>query len=210
MVDGFGVRSYHWLSLVKSQRWRLAAVGGAGPGGSKSWSPIVTESASLTPGEIPVGWIHWTHVGQVSVDHHGDLVFPPVRQVPGIDRFTISDGPEPVAEYIGQAAVSLVTRFGLYRSRGKKPSLPLANKTTSRNARHLLDALASGRSVSVALVDDHVTAPDGEAKMIDLADKALRDGLEKKLIAWLCTTGAEVLNRDFNPSRGGAAATERH
>ena len=169
----------------------------------------MSESAPLTPGEIPVSWIHWTHVGQVSVDHNGDLVFPPVRPVPGIYRFTISDGPEPVAEYIGQAAVSLVTRFGLYRSRGKKPSLPLANKTTSRNARHLLDALASGHSVSVALVDDHVTAPDGQMKMIDLADKTLRDGLEKKLIAWLCTTGAEVLNRDFNPGWGGAAEPPR-
>ena len=148
-------------------------------------------------------------MGQVSVDHGGDLVFPPVRPVPGIYRFTISDGPEPVAEYIGQAAVSLVTRFGLYRSRGKKPSLPLASKTTSRNARHLLDALASGHSVSVALVDEHVTAPDGQVKMFDLADKTLRDGLERKLIAWLCTTGAEVLNRDFNPSWGGAAGKPR-
>jgi hypothetical protein len=170
----------------------------------------VSESAQLTPREIPVSWIRWTHVGQVSVDHSGDLVFPSVRPVPGIYRFTISDGPETVAEYIGQAAVNLVTRFGLYRSRGKKPSLPLASKTTSRNAWHLLDALASGRSVSVALVDDHVTAPDGQMKMIDLADKTLRDGLEKKLIAWLCTTGAEVLNRDFNPGRGGAAGNPGH
>lgn len=114
-----------------------------------------------------------------------------------------------MAEYIGQAAVSLVRRFGLYRSRGKRPSLPLANKTTSRNARHLLDALASGRSVSVALVDDHVTAPDGQMKMINLADEALRDGLEKKLIAWLCTTGVDVLNRDFNPGRRGVAEKPR-
>jgi hypothetical protein len=169
----------------------------------------VSESAQLTPGEIPVGWIRWAHVGQVSVDADGDLVFPSVRPVPGIYRFTISDGPETVAEYVGQAAVSLVKRFGLYRSRGKKPSLPLANKTTSRNARHLLDALASGRSVSVALVDDHVTAPDGQMKMIDLADKALRDGLEKKLIAWLCTAGVEVLNRDFNPGKGRVAEKSR-
>jgi hypothetical protein len=36
---------------------------------------------------------------------------------------------------------------------------------------------ASGRSVSVAVVDDHVTAPDGQVKMIDLADKTPRDGL---------------------------------
>ena len=35
--------------------------------------------------------------------------------------------------------------------------------------------------MSVALVDDHVIAPDGQMVMIDLADEALRDGLEKKL-----------------------------
>ena len=90
----------------------------------------MSESAQLTSAEIPVGWIRWTRVGEVSVDHGGHLVFPSVQPVPGIYRFTISDGPETVAEYIGQAAVSLVTRFGLYRSRGKKPSLPLASKTT--------------------------------------------------------------------------------
>jgi hypothetical protein len=200
-----GVRSYHWLSLTMGLRWRLACVGGAGPDGSESWSPIVSESDPLLPGEIPIDWIRWTPVGPVSVDQAGDLVFPSVDPVPGIYRFTISDGSETCAEYIGQAAVSLVTRFGLYRSRGKKPSLPLASKTTSRNARHLLDALAAGRSVSVALVDDHVTAPDGQVVVIDLADKALRGGLEKKLIAWLCTTGTEVLNRDFNPGWRGAA-----
>src|SRR6185437_16565815 len=186
-------------AMASRRRWR------AGPVGSESWSPIVAESAQLTPGEIPVGWIRWVQVGQVSVSLDGDLVFPAVRPIPGIYRFTISDGTDTVAEYIGQAAVSLVTRFGLYRSRGKKPSLPLASNTTSRNARHLLDALAAGRSVSVALVDDHATAPDGQVVMIDLADKAVRSGLEKKLIAWLSTTGADVLNRDFNPGWEGAA-----
>jgi hypothetical protein len=163
----------------------------------------VSEPAQHTPAEIPAGGIRWRHVGQVRRDQAGDLVFPPVPPVPGIYRFTIKDGSETAAEYIGQAAVSLVTRFGLYRSRGKKPSLPLATKTTSRNARHLLDALAAGRSVSVALVDEHATAPDGQIVMIDLADKALRGGLEKKLIASLCSTGAVVLNRDANPGWRG-------
>jgi hypothetical protein len=190
-------------------RWRLAVADRCGTGRLGVWSPLVSESAQLTPGEIPVGWIRWMQVGQVSVDRGGDLVFPSVRPVPGIYRFTISDGPETVAEYIGQAAVSLVTRFGLYRSRGKKPSLPLASKTTSRNARHLLDALAAGRSVSVALVDDHVLAPDGQIVVIDLADEAVRGGLEKKLITWLCTTGAEVLNRDFNTGWEGGAGKPR-
>jgi hypothetical protein len=158
----------------------------------------VSKPAQQT-GEIPAGWICWRDIGQISVDHGGDLLFPPVHAVPGIYRFTIKDGHDVVAGYIGQAAVSLVARFGLYRSRGKKPSLPLANKTTSRNARYLLDALTAGHSVIVSLADDHATAPDGQIVVIDLADKTQRDGLEKKLIASLCSTGVEVLNRDSNP-----------
>lgn len=104
----------------------------------------MSTSICWLPGEIQAGWIRWTHAGQVGVDDAGDLVFPPVDPVPGIYRFTIGGGQGPVTEYIGQAAVSLVMRFGLYRSRGRKPSLPLAGKTTSRNARYLLDALAAG------------------------------------------------------------------
>ena len=92
----------------------------------------MSESTQPAPAEVPIDWIRWRQVGQISVDHGGDLVFPSVHPVPGIYRFTITDGPEIAAEYIGQAAVSLATRFGLYRSRGKKPSLPLADKTTSR------------------------------------------------------------------------------
>ncbi len=99
-----------------------------------------------------------------------------------------------VAEYIGQA-VNLVKRFSLYRSRGRKPSLPLAKKTTSRNARKLLDALRAGQVVTVALVDDRTITPDGQVMLIDLADKALRDELEKMLIEKLRGTGIEVLNR---------------
>jgi len=53
--------------------------------------------------------------------------------------------------------------------------------------------------VSVAVVDDHAAAPYGQVIMIDLANTALRRGLEKKLIARLCTTGVDVLNRDGNP-----------
>jgi hypothetical protein len=41
--------------------------------------------------------------------------------------------------------------------------------------------------------------PIGQTVLIDLADKALRAGIEKKLIAWLCSTGVEVFNRDGNP-----------
>jgi ribosomal protein S19E (S16A) len=129
------------------------------------------------------------------MDDAGDLVFPSVPAVPGIYRFTIKDGSGIVAEYIGQAAVSLVQRFGGYRSRGRKPALPLEKKTTSRNARKILDALRAGRVVGVAIVDDRAVTPDGQVIVVDLADKALRDELEKILIERLRGTGVEVLNR---------------
>jgi hypothetical protein len=41
---------------------------------------------------------------------------------------------------------------------------------------------------------------------IDFADKALGDGLEKKLIAWLCTTGVEVLQPRQQPRLGKSGA----
>ena len=59
------------------------------------------------------------------------------------------------------------------------------------------------------MVDDHATAPDGQMVLIDLADKALRCELEKKLIAWLCSTGVEVLNRNSNPGWQGGTRTPR-
>lgn len=139
-------------------------------------------------------WVQWKSIGHVTSDDADDLVFPPVRPAPAIYRFTIKDGPKVVAEYIGQA-VNLVKRFSLYRSRGRKPSLPLAKKTTSRNARKLLDALRAGQVVTVAQVDDRTITPDGQVMLIDLADKALRDELEKMLIEKLRGTGIEVLNR---------------
>jgi hypothetical protein len=146
---------------------------------------------------IRAEWIRWKPVGLITMDDAGDLVFPSVPAVPGVYRFTIKEGAEAeiVAEYVGQAAVSLVQRFSGYRSRGRKPALPLEKKTTSRNARKIIDALLSGQVVSVAIVDDRAVAPDGQVVVVNLADKALRDKLEKDLIEWARGTGAEVLNR---------------
>jgi hypothetical protein len=159
----------------------------------------VSGAAPGTLAEIPAGLIRWVPAGQVVRDHAGDLKFPPVRPVPGIYRFTVEDQSRVVAEYVGQAVTSVARRFALYRSRGRKPSLPLDRKTTSRNARYLLDALAEGYSVSVALPDDRLTRPGGQVLAIDLADKEVRDELEKELIEWLCATGVKVLNRRFTP-----------
>ena len=162
----------------------------------------MSESAQQAAAEIPIDWIRWIPAGQVTVDGPDGLAFPSVPPIPGIYRFTIKDGGEDVAGYIGQAKVSFVTRFKGYRGRGKNPLLPLERHTTSRNARCFLKALAAGRSVSVALLDDHATAPDGQVIMINLADNAIRGVLEGKLIACLCSTGIKVLNRNHNPTWG--------
>ena len=159
----------------------------------------MSEPVEQTPTEVPVGWIRWKHVGQVRLDQAGYLDFPHVDAAPGIYRFTIEDGTTDVAQYIGQAASSLRTRFGLYRSRGRRPALPLARKTTSRNARFLRDALVDGHTVRVDLVDDHAAGPDGQTAVIDLADKTLRSRLEGELILQACQTGSKILNRDGNP-----------
>jgi hypothetical protein len=159
----------------------------------------MSESAEQAFFEIPVDWIRWKRAGQVQLDHSGYLAFPRVDAVPGIYRFTIEDGTTDVAQYVGQAARSLRTRFSLYRSRGKRPALPLERKTTSRNARYLLDALAAARTVWVDLVDDQATGPDGQVLVINFADKTLRSKLEKRLIVQACQTDSRVLNRGGNP-----------
>lgn len=156
--------------------------------------------AVVSPADMPAEWIQWIPVGPVSLDRNGDLAFPPVPPVPGIYRFTVKDGRRVVAEYIGVAKASLLTRFRLYRSRGRNPALPLDRKTTSRNARYLLDALKAGQSVRVALVADVAISPDGQAVPIDLADNVVRRVLERKLITALCAPGVDVLNRHGNPS----------
>jgi hypothetical protein len=134
------------------------------------------------------------------LDQGGDLVFPPVPAEPGIYRFMIHDGTEVIAGYVGQAAKGLATRFGLYRTRGRKPSYPLEKETTSRNALLLIGKLKAGNTVSVSVVDHRVAYADGRELVLDLADKAFRSGLERRLILQLCETGIEVWNRNGNPS----------
>jgi hypothetical protein len=159
----------------------------------------VTHPTTNDLDNIPLGWIRWRPLGQVSMDQGGDLVFPPVTAEPGIYRFIIHDGTKVVAGYIGQAAKSLATRFGLYRTRGRKPSYPLEKKTTSRNALRFIAELQAGSTVSVSVVDHRVAYTDGRELVLDLADKAFRSGLERRLILQLCQTGIEVLNRNGNP-----------
>ena len=52
-VDWSGVRSYHWLSLTRSLRWRLAVVGGAGSDGSESLEPYRERIRSIDAGRDP-------------------------------------------------------------------------------------------------------------------------------------------------------------
>jgi hypothetical protein len=159
----------------------------------------MTKPVNEDPDDIPISWIRWRPVGQLSTDKAGDLVFPPVAAVPGIYCFMIEDGTGVVAGYIGQPAKSLARRFSLYRSRGRRPSYPLEKKTTSRNARRLISELAAGKAVHVELLDECVTCPDGRMYVLDLADKAFRSSLERRLIQKLCKTGIEVLNRSYHP-----------
>ena len=168
----------------------------------RHWSTYCDPSHPTTNDRdnIPIDWIRWRPLGQLGMDQGGDLVFPPVTAEAGIYRFMIHDGTEVIAGYIGQAAKSLATRFGLYRTRGRKPSYPLEKKTTSRNALRLIAELQAGNTVSVAVVDHRVACTDGRELVLDLADKAFRSGLERRLILQLYETGIEVLNRNGNPS----------
>ena len=145
---------------------------------TERWRVVSVDDPLPNPG--------WKRIGQLDTDEHGLLKFPSVPSTPGIYRFTISNGPETVAVYIGQAARSLRTRFALYRSRGKKPSLPLTRKTTSRIAMRFLRALADGHSVSVDLLDAHD---------VELASKPSRDQLEQRLIREAAAAGVPLLNR---------------
>ena len=52
----------------------------------------MTQPAEKHPDALPIGWIRWRPVGQLSRDQDGDLVFPPVAAEPGIYRFMIQDG----------------------------------------------------------------------------------------------------------------------
>ena len=162
-------------------------------------APAMAHPVRSDPDDIPIDWIRWRPVGQLRRDDVGDLVFPPVSAEPGIYRFLIRDDTGVVAGYIGQAAKSLAKRFSLYRTRGRRPSYPLEKKTTSRNALRLIAELQAGHTVSVAVVDDRVTCPDGRDLVLDLANTEFRSSLERRLILQLCETGIEVLNRNGNP-----------
>jgi hypothetical protein len=80
--------------------------------------------------------------------------------------------------------------------RGKKPSLPLERKTTSRIARRLLDAIRADYVVRVELLDDHVVYADGRTGTLDLANKGTRANLKRRLIADLCSRDLDTWNRD--------------
>ena len=171
---------------------------GHAPDGNPDREGVAISTTGVS--ELPVDAFEWVPLGRVTLDASGDLLFPAARAVPGIYRFTITSGSGVVAEYVGQAASSIHKRFRSYRSRGRSPRLPLERMTTSRNARFMVDALAAGRSITVALLKESATSPDGRIVRVDLTAKAVRDGLERRLIAWLCTTGVVVLNRHRSAS----------
>ena len=54
--------------------------------------------------------------------------------------------------------------------------------------------------MSASVVDHRVACADGRELLLDLADKAFRSGLERRLILQLCETGIEAWNRNGNPN----------
>ena len=133
--------------------------------------------------------VDWKPVGQVRAIG-GSLDFPKgAGRVQGIYWFRVSEGDEVVAGYVGQAAglEGFAQRFGFYRYRGNHPALPLAKKTTSRNARKLLDAIEAGKTVDVSVLD----GPELAGRR---GKNPYRDDLEEKLIHQLCRSGVEVWN----------------
>lgn len=160
----------------------------------------MTSTVASDGAPSPIAY-HWNRLGEVVLEKDGQLIFPPAAAVPAIYRFTIFRGRKRPAAYVGEAK-NLTRRFGLYRSRGRKPSLPLSKKTTSRIAHQILRALGTGRTVSVELLDNRITDRVGKAVVLDLADKATRHNVERELIAELCASDVKVLNRNGNPNWG--------
>lgn len=132
--------------------------------------------------------VDWKPTGQVDVIG-GSLVFPRASTAQGIYWFSVSDGPDVIAGYVGQTGRKngLAGRFGNYRNRGNHPAYDKHGNlgTTSRNAQKLISAIKAGRIVDVSVLDD-----------ASLAGKinAWRNELEKTLIGELCASGVEVWN----------------
>ena len=98
----------------ESVRYAASDVGDSGGGpvrtaahGIFTGVPTVAHPTTDDLDNLPISWIRWRPLGQLSLDQGGDLVFPPVTAEPGIYRFMIHDGTEVIAGYIGQAAKSL-------------------------------------------------------------------------------------------------------
>ncbi|HEY3956048.1 MAG TPA: hypothetical protein VGM53_21970 [Streptosporangiaceae bacterium] len=132
----------------------------------------------------------WKYAGDLSQDAEGKLVFPAAAKlhVPGLYRFTISDG----AAYVGQARRSLRRRFRQYRRSSGLPVGP-DRLTTRRNAHTLRDALNEGKTVTVEIAT-------GLASL---------DAAERAEIAALCAAGVPVLNRAHVPAWPVARAGHR-
>jgi hypothetical protein len=137
----------------------------------------------------------WKYAGKVS--RIGDtLVFPPVSSAHGLYWFSVTQGAETIAGYVGKAGGrrGLAQRFGNYKRRAVSPrdqhgkAVPLAARdhqlgATSINARRMLRAIGTGQTVSVFIIDDS-----------SLADKAALHRQEKIMIGQLCRSGVVFWN----------------
>ncbi|WP_131735728.1 GIY-YIG nuclease family protein [Actinomadura roseirufa] len=123
---------------------------------------------------VTVRWT-WCHIGNITVDHNGKLLFPPGTPAePGIYRMLLSRTSRHDA-YIGEAQ-NLRRRFSQYRSPGK-------NQTTNRNLNELLLAeLTQGNEVILEIAANHeaeLSYGPRATETLDLTLKANRTLLER-------------------------------
>lgn len=130
----------------------------------------------------------WKHLGDVTFSEAGGLGFPKAPTAPGLYRMMVRRGNR-LEVYVGEA-VKLRRRFGNYRNPG------LRQKTSIRINALLRDALATGASVSIDIVDqDIVLVVAGIEIPVDLGDKVVRRLAEEAAIVVHGGIDVAMLNR---------------
>lgn len=132
--------------------------------------------------------MQWKQLGAIALDDAGKLAFPDAPSAPGLYRMRLSDG-SAIRHYIGEA-VDLRRRFAHYRNPGPKQQTNI--RVNELLCRHLgeggdamIDLIVSGISLSIA----------GQARTVDLADKAVRRLLEQAAIVANAASAIDSLNR---------------
>lgn len=129
----------------------------------------------------------WTVLGNVAIDAAGKLVFPKVKDVPGLYRFDISYVGK-LAAYIGETE-RLQRRLQHYRTPGK------TQQTNLRLRDILVAAIHEGSDVTLSIVIDGITARlDHSDHRIELTRKLDRTLLEHAAILQAHAGGFAIIN----------------